>query len=165
MSKEQRQEAAVAIAQRVGKSRTVYVTDFSGMSVLRMTEFRRRLRAAGASYVVVKNTLAKRALADYQMESLESHFKGPTGLVLAGEDPLPAAKVLLDFAREFERPTVKAGFVDGAAVAPAHIKRLGQIPSREVLLAQFAGSLNGLLYTFVAALEALRTQRSAETPS
>ena len=62
MSKEQRQEEAAAIAEQVGKAKVVYVTDFSGLSVLRMTEFRRRLRAAGASYVVVKNTLAKRAL-------------------------------------------------------------------------------------------------------
>ena len=54
---------------------------------------------------------------------------------------------------------MKAGLVDGKAVSPAHVKRLGELPSREVLLAQFAGSLNGLLYSFVGALEALREQR------
>jgi large subunit ribosomal protein L10 len=128
------------------------------MSVLRMTEFRRRLRAAGVSYVVVKNTLAQRALAANGITGLEQHLAGPTGLVLT-KDALAAAKVLGDFAREFERPTVKAGMVDGKAVTPAHVKRLGEIPSREVLLAQIAGSLNGLLYSFVGALEALREQR------
>ena len=134
------------------------MTDFSGLNVLRMTEFRRRLRAAGVSYVVVKNTLAQRALAANGITGLDEHLAGPTGLVLT-KDALAAAKVLGDFAKEFERPTVKAGLVDGKAVTPAHVKRLGEIPSRDVLLAQFAGSLNGLLYSFVGALEALREQR------
>ena len=76
-------------------------------------------------------------------------------------DPLAAAKVLTDFAKEFEKPAVKAGFVDGKMVEPAYIKRLGSIPSREVLLGQFAGTLNNVLYSMVASLEALRDQRSS----
>ena len=149
MSKTERQET-VDTPERAaqGHRRNVYVTDFSGLNVLRMTEFRRRLRAAaGVSYVVVKNTLAQRALAANGITGLDEHLAGPTGLVLT-KDPLAAAKVLGDFAKEFEKPTVKAGLVDGKTVAPAHVKRLGEIPSREVLLAQFAGSLNGLLYSF-----------------
>jgi len=158
MTKTERQETVESLSARLKDAPHVYVTDFTGMSVLRMTEFRRRLRAAGVSYVVVKNTLAQRALAANGITGLDDHLAGPTGLVLT-RDPLTAAKVLGDFAREFERPTVKAGLVDGKAVAPAHVKRLGEIPSREVLLAQFAGSLNGLMYSFVGALEALREQR------
>jgi len=158
MNKTERQETVESLSARLKDAPHVYVTDFTGMSVLRMTEFRRRLRAAGVSYVVVKNTLAQRALAANGITGLDDHLAGPTGLVLT-RDPLTAAKVLGDFAREFERPTVKAGLVDGKAVAPAHVKRLGEIPSREVLLAQFAGSLNGLMYSFVGALEALREQR------
>ena len=158
MNRTERQETVDTLTARLKDAPHVYVTDFSGMSVLRMTEFRRRLRAAGVSYVVVKNTLAQRALAANGITGLDEHLAGPTGLVLT-KDPLIAAKVLGDFAREFERPTVKAGLVDGKAVAPAHVKRLGEIPPREVLLAQIAGSLNALLYSFVGALEALREQR------
>ena len=158
MNKTERQETVESLSARLKDAPHVYVTDFTGMSVLRMTEFRRRLRAAGVAYVVVKNTLAQRALAANGITGLDEHLAGPTSLVLT-KDPLTAAKVLGDFAREFERPTVKAGLVDGKAVAPAHVKRLGEIPSREVLLAQFAGSLNGLMYSFVGALEALREQR------
>lgn len=158
MNKTQRQETVESLSALLKDAPNVYVTDFSGMNVLRMTEFRRRLRAAGVSYVVVKNTLAQRALAANGITGLGEHLTGPTGLVLT-KDALVAAKVLGDFAKEFERPTVKAGLVDGKAVPPEHVKRLGQIPSREVLLAQFAGSLNGLLYSFVGALEALREQR------
>jgi large subunit ribosomal protein L10 len=158
MNKTERQETVDSLSALLKDAPHVYVTDFSGMNVLRMTEFRRRLRAAGVSYVVVKNTLAQRALAANGITGLDEHLAGPTGLVLT-KDPLAAAKVIGDFAKEFERPAVKAGLVDGKAVSPAHVKRLGQIPSREVLLAQLAGSFNGLLYSFVGALEALREQR------
>ncbi|HJS48456.1 MAG TPA: 50S ribosomal protein L10 [Gemmatimonadales bacterium] len=160
MSKTDRQQTVEALAARLKAAPTVIVTDFTGLSVARITELRRRIRAAGASYVVVKNTLAQRALAANAVAALDDHLAGPTGLVLAGTDPLPVAKVLTDFAREFERPAVRAGFMDGQAVAPAYVKRLGEIPPREVLLAQFAGALNNVLYSMVAALEALREQRA-----
>jgi large subunit ribosomal protein L10 len=158
MNRTERQESVESLAARLKDAPNVYVTDFSGLNVLRMTELRRRLRAAGVSYVVVKNTLAQRALAANGITTLDEHLAGPTGLVLT-TDPLAAAKVLGDFAREFEKPRVKVGLVDGKTVTPEHVKRLGAIPSREVLLAQFAGLLNGLLYSFVGALEALREQR------
>ena len=83
-------------------------------------------QAEVASYVVVKNTLAQRALAANKIEGLDAHFNGPTGLVLS-HDPLSAAKVLTEFAKEFgDKPTVKMGRVDGATVTPAHVKRLGE---------------------------------------
>jgi large subunit ribosomal protein L10 len=161
MSKTERQAEVETLTAALKASPNVYVTDFSGLNVLRMTEFRRRLRAAGATYVVVKNTLAQRALAASTIEGLDEHFRGPTGLVLS-HDSLAAAKVLTEFAKEFgDKPTVKMGRVDGATVTAAHVRRLGEIPPREVLLAQLAGAMNGVLYTMVGALEALREQRSA----
>jgi large subunit ribosomal protein L10 len=160
MSKTERQSAVEALTAQLKASPNVYVTDFSGLNVLRMTELRRRMREAGVTYVVVKNTLARRALAASEIPSLDKHLTGPTGLVLS-TDALAAAKVITEFAREFEKPTVKAGYVDGTAVAPAYIKRLGEIPSRDVLLGQFAGTLNNVLYSFVAALEALRDKRQS----
>jgi large subunit ribosomal protein L10 len=161
MSKTERQTAVETLTAQLKASPNLYVTDFSGLNVLRMTEFRRRLRASGANYVVVKNSLAQRALAANKIEGLDEHFTGPTGLVLS-HDALAAAKVLTEFAKEFgDKPTVKTGRVDGAVVTPAHVKRLGEIPSREVLLAQLAGAMNGILYTMVGALEALREQRGA----
>ena len=160
MSKDQRQATVESLTEQLRAAPNVYVTDFSGLNVLRMTELRRRMRAAGVQFVVVKNTLAQRALAANSISALDDHLSGPTGLVLS-TDPLAAAKVLTDFAREFEKPAIKAGFVDGKAVEPAYIQRLGSIPSRDVLLGQFAGTLNNVLYSMVASLEALRDQRSS----
>jgi large subunit ribosomal protein L10 len=170
-TKAQKQETVTALAARLKRSTTLYVTDFTGLDVAKMTQLRRRLRQAGTEFVVVKNTLARRALGDAQVPGLEQHLAGPTGLVLAGADPVAAAKVLADFAKEFEKPAIKVGLVDGKAVTPAQVTRLASLPSRLELLSQlggalqaplagFAGALNGLLMNMVGALEALRAKRA-----
>ena len=171
MNKTERQETVQSLTEQFRASPNIYVTDFTGLSVLRMTDLRRRLKAAGVSYIVVKNTLAQRALAANSVTALDDHLAGPTGLVLAGKDPVAAARVLTEFAREFEKPGIKIGLVDGRPVTADQVKRLASLPPREVLLAQLAGTiqapvaqlagvLNGVLYQMVGALEALRAQRS-----
>ena len=172
MSKTERQATVESLTEQLKGSPNVFVTDFTGLNVLRMTELRRRLRSAGVDYVVVKNTLAQRAFAANGVRALDEHLAGPTGLVLSGADAMAGAKVLADFAKEFEKPAIKVGLVDGKPVTAEQVKRLASLPSREVLLsqlagyiqapmAQFAGAMNGLLYQMVGALEALRSQRSA----
>ena len=175
-TKAQKQEQVTALATRLARSSTVYVTDFTGLNVARITDLRRRLRKAGVDYVVVKNTLARRALKEVAVPGLESHLEGPTALVLAGADPVAAAKVLADFVREHEKPTIKVGVVAGKAVTPEQVKRLATLPTRLELLAQVAGALqaplagvvgawNGLLMNMVGAFEALRNQRSSGAAS
>jgi len=110
-------------------------------------------------------------LAANAVTGLDDHLAGPTGLVLAGKDPVVAAKVLTDFAREFEKPAIKIGLVDGRPVTADQVRRLASLPPRDVLLSQLAGAMqapmaqlagvmNGMLYQMVGALEALRAQRS-----
>ena len=162
MSKSERQSTVEGLADTLKTAPTIYVTDFSGLAVEKITELRRRLRSAGGRYLVVKNTLAERALAVNSVTGLDEFLSGPTGLVLAGDDPLPTAKALLEFSQTAEnRPAVKAGRIDGRIVEPTYIRRLGELPSREELLGQMAGALNGVLYQVVGALEALRDQRQA----
>jgi large subunit ribosomal protein L10 len=164
-----------ALTEQLKGSPNVFVTDFTGLNVLRMTELRRRLRTAGVEYLVVKNTLARRALTERQLKDggLESFLAGPTALVLAGADPVGAAKVLTDFAKEFEKPAIKVGLVEGKAVTQAQVKQLAALPSKPQLLSQlggvlqapmagFLGVLNGVLYSMVGALEALKTKRAGE---
>ena len=172
MSKTARQETVETLTQQLKGSPNVFVTDFTGLNVLRMTELRRRLRGAGVDYVVVKNTLAQRAFAANGVNTLDDHLAGPTGLVLSGKDPVAGAKVLADFAKEFEKPAIKVGLVDGKPLTADQIRRLAELPPKDVLLgqlagyiqapvAQFAGAMNALLYQMIGALEALRAQRSA----
>ncbi|MDH3198965.1 MAG: 50S ribosomal protein L10 [Candidatus Krumholzibacteria bacterium] len=175
-TRERKQETVELLAGRLKGSPTIYLTDFTGLNVARLTDLRRRLRAAGVEYVVVKNTLAKRAFDAAQVSGLEAHLAGPTGLVLAGTDPVSAAKVLADFAREHEHLAVKVGLVEGKAIAAEQVKRLAQLPSRMELLGQvggalqapmagFVGALNGLLMMMVGALEALKDQRASGAAS
>ena len=117
-TKAQKQESVSALVSQLKRSPTIYVTDFTGLNVARMTELRRRLRAAGVEYVVVKNTLALRAFGEAAVAGLESHLAGPTALVLGGADPVAPAKVLTDFAREHEKPAIKIGLVEGKTVTP-----------------------------------------------
>ncbi len=170
MNRGQKASVVTGLAERLSRAGTVYVTDFTGLKVKNMTELRRRLRRAGGEYVVVKNTLALRALQAASKGGLEDVFRGPTGLVFVHEDPVAAAKVLAEFQKEFERPALKAGLVEGRRVSPEDVKRLAHLPSRPELLGQMAGALqaplaglvgvlNGLLYQLVGALEALRAQR------
>jgi large subunit ribosomal protein L10 len=174
-TKAQKQETVTTLAAQVAKSLTIYVTDFTGLNVAHITDLRRRLRAVGVEYVVVKNTLARRALTEWQLKDggLEPFLAGPTALVLAGADPVGAAKVLTDFAREFEKPSIKVGLVEGKPVTQAQVKTLAALPSKTQLLAQlggalqapmagFLGVLNGVLYSMVGALEALKIKRAGD---
>ncbi len=170
-TKAQKQETVTALAGRLQRAATVYVTDFTGLNVAKVTELRRRLRAAGVDYVVVKNTLARRAFDAAAVPALSDHLAGPTALVLAGRDPVGAAKVLTDFAREHDKPAIKIGLVEGKTVSPDQVKRLAMLPSKQELLAQLGGALQapmagwvgamqGLLQMMVGALEALKTTRA-----
>ncbi len=149
-------------------AKSLYYTDFTGLNVKRMTELRRRLKRAGVDYVVIKNTLALRAVNESGL--VGERLKGPTGLVM-GKDPVAAAKVLTDFAKEFEqKPTVKGGLLEGKSIDSAQVKQLASLPSREQMLADlgaglqspmaaFVGALSGILYMFAGALDALKSQR------
>lgn len=170
MKRNDKEQLVIELKDKLQGASAVYYTDFSGLNVKRMTELRRRFRRAGVEYVVIKNTLALRAVNESGLAG--ERLRGPTGLVV-GSDPVAAAKVLTDFARENDqRPAIKGGLLDGRVIAEAQVKALASLPSREQLLAElaggfqapmaaFAGALNGLLYMFAGALEALREQRES----
>ena len=168
MKRTEKQQLVAQLRDKLRGAKALYYTDFTGLNVKRMTELRRRLRKAGVEYVVIKNTLALRAVNQSGLTG--TVLKGPTGLVVS-KDPITAAKVLTDFAREFEqKPGVKGGLLDGKPINADQVKRLASMPAREQMLAElgsglmspmaaFAGALAGLLYMFAGALEGLRAQR------
>ena len=171
MNKNEKADLVQTLTAQLNESPNVYLTDFTGISVNRFNELRRRFRAQGARFVVAKNTLVRRAFQELSVEGLDDALAGPTGLVFAGADPVAAAKVLAEFQKEDEdRPAVKAGLVDGRTVGPDQVKRLAALPTRDELMGQlagafqapmaaFAGALDSMLYQFVGVLEALRAQR------
>src|SRR5690349_11224604 len=168
MKRTEKEQLVIELKDKIGSAQALYYTDFTGLNVKRMTELRRRLRKANVEYVVIKNTLALRAVNESGL--VGERLRGPTGLVVA-RDPVTAAKLLSDFARENEqRPSVKGGMLDGRTVDKDQVKRLASMPSREQMLAElgaglqspmaaFVGALNGMLSMFAGALEALRVQK------
>jgi large subunit ribosomal protein L10 len=168
MKRAEKEQLVTELSDKLKNAQSLYYTDFTGLNVKRMTELRRRLKRAGVDYVVIKNTLALRAVNESGL--VGETLKGPTGLVV-GKDPVAAARVLTEFAKEFEdKPAMKGGMLQGKAIDNAQLKRMASLPSREQMLADlaagmqspmaaFAGALNGLFYMFAGALDALKSQR------
>ena len=167
MKRPEKEKLVAELKEKLTGAKALYYTDFTGLNVKRMTDLRRRLRKANVDYVVIKNTLALRAVNESGLVSTK--LKGQTGLVIA-KDAVAAAKVLSDFAKENDaRPAVKGGLLDGRQLDVEQVKKLASMPSREQMLAElgaglqsplaaFAGALSGLMYMMVGALEARRAQ-------
>ena len=170
MKRPDKEQLVVELKEKMVGAKALYYTDFTGLNVKRMTELRRRLRKQGVEYVVIKNTLALRAVNESGL--VGERLKGPTGIVVA-KDPVAAAKVLTDFAKDNDkRPAVKGGLFDGRAVNAAQVAKLASMPSREQMLSQLGGymqapmtqmvsAMNSLLSNFAGVVEALKAQREA----
>jgi large subunit ribosomal protein L10 len=168
MKRTDKEQLVVELKAKLAGAKALYYTDFTGLNVKRMTELRRRFRRANVEYVVIKNSLALRAVNESGLVSQK--LKGPTGLVMA-KDPVVAAKLLTDFAKENDaRPSVKGGLLDGKTLNAAHVKQLATMPSRDQMLAELGASMqapiaglvtamNSLLTMFPLAVEALKAQR------
>ena len=167
MKKPEKDKLVAELKEKLDGAKALYYTDFTGLNVKRMTDLRRKLRKANVEYVVIKNTLALRAVNEAGL--VGTKLKGQTGLVIA-KDAVAAAKVLADFAKENDaRPAVKGGLLEGKSLDVEQVKKLASMPSREQMLAElgaglqspmaaFVGALNGLMYMMVGALEARRAQ-------
>lgn len=167
MKKPDKDKLVAELKKKLNGAKALYYTDFTGLNVKRMTDLRRKLRKANVEYVVIKNTLAMRAVNEAGL--VGTRLQGQTGLVIA-KDPVAAAKVIADFAKENDaRPAVKGGLLDGRTLDVEQVKKLASMPSREQMLAElgaglqspmaaFVGALNGLMYMMVGALEARRAQ-------
>src|SRR5919201_3857924 len=139
MKREEKQQLVAELKDKIKGAPALYYTDFTGLNVKRMTELRRRLRKANVEYVVIKNTLALRAVNESGL--VVDRLRGPTGLVVA-KDAVTAARVLSDFAKENDqKPVVKGGMLEGRALAVDQVKKLALMPSREQMLADLAAGL------------------------
>ena len=156
MKRSDKEELVAELKSKLTGAEGVFYTDFTGLNVKRMTELRRRFRKAGVEYVVIKNTLALRAVNEAGL--VGQTLKGPTGVVVA-KDPITAAKLLTDFAKENDaKPTVKGGLYEGAAIDALMVKKLASLPTRDEALSLLVGTFNSVLSMFALALEAKKTQ-------
>lgn len=159
MNRSEKQALIDDLHAEFGRSPHAILVDFRGLSVPAVTEFRRKVRQAGSSYRVVKNSLALRALKDTPLEKLGTKFEGTTGVAYTGTDPVALAKVLVDFAKEHPALAVKGGLVAGSQVLDAEgVKALSAMPSLPELRARLLGMLNAPAAQLLRLLSAPATQ-------
>jgi large subunit ribosomal protein L10 len=169
-----RKEAAVGeLAEKLARAKSLFLTDYAGLTVEEITRLRGELRKDGNSYSVVKNTLFRIAAGDLAGQ-LDRFLAGPTGIVFAGDDPIAPAKALRTFSDTVKRVTVKVAYIDGQVVDAAQVDKLSKLPPRVDLIANLVGTLanpiRGLVTVLsgnqrglVRVLDAIREQRAGAT--
>ena len=142
MNKTEKQALVADLHAEFGKSQHAILIDFRGLTVPAVTEFRRKVRASGSRYRVVKNTLALRAVKDTPLEKLGPKFDNTTGVAYTGGDPVALAKTLTDFAKDNPALVVKGGLVSGSQMLDAEgVKALSTMPSLPELRSKLLGML------------------------
>ncbi|MDO5037169.1 MAG: 50S ribosomal protein L10 [Tissierellia bacterium] len=131
------------IKEKIQNSQSMVVVNYRGLTVEEVTDLRNQLREADVDYKVYKNTLAKRAFHELGYEDLDDYLTGPNALAFGMEDLAAPARITTKFAEDHKVLEVKGGFVDGNVLDLDQVKALAKLPSKEVLIAQVLGGLNG----------------------
>ncbi|MBI9077797.1 MAG: 50S ribosomal protein L10 [Desulfatibacillum sp.] len=158
MKPEDKKKVVEDLHTRAQKAKFAVLTDFRGLNVAATNDLRISLRKASAEYQVVKNTLMALAIEGTKLEVLKDHLTGPCAVCMAYEDPVQPAKALTEFAKISKTFEIRIGVLDGKLVDLAGLKALADLPPREVLLGQVAGTLNAIPTGLVRVLAAVPRQ-------
>jgi large subunit ribosomal protein L10 len=142
VQRETKKQFVKSINQTLENVSVVLITHYHGLSVGKLTALRTEMREAGASFKVMKNSLAKIAIKDTEFESLNDMFTGPVGVVFA-TDAVALAKTLTKFSKENKELKIIGGMVDKSVVDEDTIKQLSTLPSLDELRAKMIGLING----------------------
>jgi large subunit ribosomal protein L10 len=160
------------LTEKLGRATSAIVTDYRGLTVKQIEDLRARLRNDGIEYHVVKNTLARRAAEEAGVGEFSSVLVGPVGLALGYGDLSAPARILNEYFRVNRRLPIVAGMVERRILDAESVRAVADLPSREVLLSQLAGTLqsplsslagalNSILSNFAATLDAYRLKLEA----
>ena len=140
------------------------LVDYKGITVEEDTKLRKELREGGVHYFVEKNTLLLRAFQNCGLEGLEESLNGTTAIALSNDDQTAPARILGKFAEKAgdDKFNLKAGYVEGTVYDQAGVVALSKIPSKDTLLAQLVGSLQGPLQKFAATVKAVADKKAEE---
>ena len=173
MPTEAKDQTIKTLNDKFSKASAVVLADYQGINAAGLTEMPGFLRDRSIEFMVVKNTLARLAVKNTQLEVLGDSFKGPVSLVLSYGDPIGPAKAIEDFSKTQPEKglEVVCGVVDGKKISSDQVQALAKLPSKEVLIAQmlsamngpttnFVGVFQGLLRKFLGTLEAVKKKKS-----
>jgi large subunit ribosomal protein L10 len=140
-------------------AKSVVLNDFTGLNVEDISELRRMCRESGVTYLVTKNTLAKRSFEELGVSDVDELLEGPTAFALSDGDEALPAQILKKFADDYELPRFKGGYVAGRLFDAEEIERLASLPGKEVLLGHVVGTfqapIRGLLHCLTASMRDL----------
>jgi large subunit ribosomal protein L10 len=148
---EQKQAVVAEVSAQLAKAQAVVLAEYRGLPVAEMTELRRKARGSGVYLRVLKNTLARRAVADTPFKGLADKMTGPLAYGISS-DPVAAAKVLHEFAKANEKLVIRAGAMPNVVMSPQEVAELARMPGRQELLATLMGTLQAPIAKFVRTL-------------
>ena len=152
MDKKQKETLVADMKDRLNNAQAAFLVDYKGLDVETLNMLRNELRQTGSEFQVVKNRLVKLACQDTETESLKEHFVGPCALTIAHDDVVAPAKVLVDFSKNQKNLELKVGQISGRMMDANAIKRLAELPGRDVLLAQTLSAMKEVPTSFVRVL-------------
>jgi len=159
LNKSEKQTVVADVAAQAARSQTLALAEYRGLTVAHLDVLRKQAREKGVYLHVLKNTLARRAVAGTPFEVVAESMVGPL-IYGFSEDAVAAAKVLSDFAKGNDKLIVKGGAYAGKALSAEGVKSLAAIPSKEVLLAQLLGLMQSPISRFARVLAAIAEQRA-----
>ena len=171
MLKVEKEKTVKELKEKLSLTKSLFLTDFRGLNVEEMSKLRRDLRKGGAEYKITKNTLIRMAAQASGLEVIGDYLKGPTGLIFSYQDPITPAKVLYEIRQKSDKPKIKIIWMEGRLFDENSLKQLAKLPTREVILTQillslnspmanFVGTLQGVLRNFVGVIEAIKDVKS-----
>lgn len=148
-------DAVVKLSEKFASAKSIFLTDYSGLTVEAMTNLRRNFRKSSVEYLVGKNTLVRLAAEKAGYQSLVPYLEGPTALAFGMKDAGAPAKVILDFLKTNPKPAIKAIIFEGQFFDAKQTEQISKLPGREEVLAQLLGTLNAPLYGLVNSLQGI----------
>ena len=161
----QKQQLVADLAEQIKNSEAGVVVNYQGITVDKDTAMRKALREAGVKYVVMKNTMTGRACDMVGYGDMKQYLTGMTAIAISENDPVIAAKILKEYADKIESFNILAGYCDGEVIDAAGVNNLADIPSKEVLIAKFLGSIKSPIYNLAYALQAVVDKNGEEAPA
>ena len=157
-----KEEEVKELAAKMKDASLVLLVDYRGINVSDVTELRKSVREIGAEYSVIKNNITKRALKECGIDTLDEALEGPTAVIIAQDEYLPALKAIYKFAKANDYYKIKAGVLEGNVSTVEELTTLAQLPSREELIAKLAGCLLANVSKLAATLDAVRVKKESE---
>ena len=161
LTRNTKEEILGGYEEAMASAEHAFVIGFKGITVNQVNDLRSKVRKSGGQYVVIKNTLARLAVAGKPLEQVKEHFTGPTAVAYSLADPVALAKVLTDFAKDAPVIEFKGGLVEGRPIAASQVKEIASLPGRQELLAKLLFLMQSPIQRFVRVLAASGPQRLA----